>query len=112
MATRKKVDLTPVLSDDKTKCTIADLSLIANTTIDYRASDSTKTSIGKIVSFKYPGYSESDKTSVWMLIADMANDQQREWVSVAVWYEQFCITDKPTENVANHKPANPSNLPF
>lgn len=103
----------PVLSADKMQCDIGDFCLRVNTTVDYKPAADERLSMGKIDAFKHPGYSESDKQSVWMNIVDMTNDQQREWVSVSVWYEQHLERNKPQpSNNGNTKPANTGNLPF
>lgn len=83
------VGSTPVLSDDRTKCMIDDLTLIVGSTIDYKPAGEIRSSIGKINSFMYAGHQQLDKQSVWMYISDLGKQADNEWVSVRVWKQQF-----------------------
>lgn len=85
-------DLCPVLMPDKSNCTIAEVRLKLYQNIDYKSATERRVSVGKITEFKYPSAgheNKPDKSSVWMRIVDSQNVQDSEWVSVAVWYEQY-----------------------
>lgn len=107
---------TPILSKDKTTCTIGDVTLKIEESIDYKSATEIRTSVGKIKAFIYPGFKQNDTTTVWMRIEDMVNTAVSEWISVRVWHEQysrglFRNSKKPKTNV-DKKSKNVSDTPF
>ena len=107
----------PVLNDDKSICTIGGLTLPVNQTIDFKPQLEERITLGKIVEFKYAGYRQENKSSVWMLLLDLNEKTNRsEWQSVQLWYDRFAKQifeqQKPKANDTSAKPANPSQRPF
>lgn len=78
------------LNDKMDTCTIEGVVLKAGQSIDYKSCTEPMISIGRITKFKYAGeYDTVNKSSVWMLIEDMGDSKQTEWVSVNNWYNRF-----------------------
>lgn len=102
----------PVLDASKTQCTIGGLTLIVGSTVDYKSAIEEKISIGEIKQFMYAGYGQSDRDSVWMRVHDMGKDTDPEWISVAVWYEQFLNRKKPAEALIKETPVKKNDKPF
>lgn len=101
--------LIPMISDDHTRCIIGDLTLVVNSTIDYKKSDELRASVGTIRGFMYAGERQSDKSSAWMNVQDMSDKQnQTEWISVNVWYDQYQNGLFNTKQIANDNDSQPA----
>lgn len=115
MKTKSNLNNAPVLAPGKTECTIGDVVLRVDQTIEYIGCADIKTSIGKIKSFKYAGYGEEDISSVWMLINEMSRVDQSEFISVSNWYMSYILgkfTKNTSDHVANKKPKSTAKRPF
>jgi predicted component of type VI protein secretion system len=108
----------PKLNELRDTCTAGEVTLKKGETIDYKSAvEKRKISMGKIADFIHPGERQGDKTTVWMRIIDIQNNQQSEWISVIVWYEQFkkglftkLQTTKAVKNDSEEQ--EDDNLPF
>lgn len=105
-----------ILNEAKTECSVAGTTLKVGQSTDFKSAKAdAKLGIGRIEAFKYAGnYDSEDKSSVWMLIAEMGKTKETEWVSVSLWCEQYkkgLFTTKP-EPDASPEPETPEDLPF
>lgn len=100
--------MTPKLNIDKSSCFIGNTEIKVGQSIDYEsANTNAKPSMGKIVEFKYPGFMQSDKSSVWMLVKDLQEEKESEWISVHNWANKYI----PKEN-GSKEPEIVPDLPF
>lgn len=86
--------------------------------IDYKSATEQKISIGKIAAFKYSGYLQENKTSIWMRVVDVEENTKSEWISLTVWQDQSKrgffkkLTAKPPVTNASTEPEDDDDLPF
>lgn len=73
------------LNSNKTECTIGDVTLQVEQTIEYKSATDHRTSVGKIKAFQYAGYKQEDTSSVWMRIEDISQPGLSEWISCINW---------------------------
>lgn len=115
MKAKSNLNNAPVLAPGKTECTIGDVVLRVDQTIEYIGCADIKTSIGKIKSFKYAGYGEEDISSVWMLVHEMSRVDQSEYVSVSNWYASYKLglfKKNTSEHATDKKPKSTAKRPF
>lgn len=111
--------MTPTLNPLKDTCKAGEVTLKAGQTIDYKSATERKISMGKIVSFMYPGNRQENTGSVWMRVVDVENVQMSEWLSVGVWYDQHkrgmftkLQTSKQAAKNDSPEPEDDIDLPF
>lgn len=100
------------LNVEKTSCFVTEagttFALTVGMTVDYQSADTNeKSSMGKILEFKYAGFDQCDKASIWMNVKDAQEDKQTEWISVNNWVDK----NMPKAN-ASPEPQVPTDLPF
>lgn len=99
----------PQLSKTKLECLIDGVSLKVGQNIDYKSATDRRTSMGTIQDFKYAGWKQEDKSSVWMRVKDIQG-KESEWISVYVWKCQYDKgyfgTPKNQENASETKDDN------
>lgn len=105
----------PILSADRTICSIANVELKVGSSLDFKSAIEAKVCLGKIHEFKYAGHREEDTESVWMFLSDVESGDM-EWISVYVWNSQreegiFGKVEKPKTN-ASSQPENTADYPF
>lgn len=93
------------LSVDRLTCNIGDEKILkVGESIDYKPTAESVISIGRIKKFKYAGnFDKEDTSSSWMLIIDMGNEKQTEWISIAAWYERFKSSNNKTKQNGRSK---------
>ena len=94
-----------------------DVTLKVGQSIDYKSATEHKISIGKIAAFKYSGYQQENKESVWMRVVDVEENTKSEWISLTVWEDQNKkgyfkkLTAKPVTNASTEQ-EDDDDLPF